>query len=100
MNLQLDLKASDYTTAREVVRAINVRMGDGTARAIDGRVVQVRMPEALESRVGFLADIENLPLELAVPSAKVVINARTGSVVMNQAVSLSGLRGWRTAACR
>ncbi|HEX3140693.1 MAG TPA: flagellar basal body P-ring protein FlgI, partial [Rhizobacter sp.] len=88
-NLQLDLKASDYTTAREVARAINIKMGDGTAQAVNGRVVQVRMPEALESRVAFLADIENLPLELAAPAAKVVINARTGSVVMNQAVSLS-----------
>jgi flagellar P-ring protein precursor FlgI len=87
--LQLDLNASDYSTAREVVRAINVKMGDGTAQAINGRVVQVRMPESAEMRVAFLADIENLPLELAVPAAKVVINARTGSVVMNQSVSLS-----------
>ncbi|MGY4829982.1 flagellar basal body P-ring protein FlgI [Sphaerotilaceae bacterium SBD11-9] len=87
--LQLDLKSSDYSTAREVVRAINVKMGDGTAQAVNGRVVQVRMPEAQESRVAFLADIENLPLELAAPAAKVVINARTGSVVMNQAVTLN-----------
>jgi flagellar P-ring protein precursor FlgI len=87
--LQLDLNASDYNTAREVVRAINAKMGEGMARAINGRVVQVRMPEAPEARVAFLADIENLPLELASPAAKVVINARTGSVVMNQAVSLS-----------
>ncbi|HET7795636.1 MAG TPA: flagellar basal body P-ring protein FlgI [Rhizobacter sp.] len=87
--LQLDLKSSDYTTAREVVRAINTKMGDGTAQAVNGRVVQVRMPEAQESRVAFLADIENLSLDLAAPSAKVVINARTGSVVMNQAVTLN-----------
>lgn len=88
-SLQLDLNANDYSTAREVARAINTKMGDGTAQAINGRVVKVRMPEAPEARVGFLADIENLPLELAIPSAKVVINARTGSVVMNQSVSLS-----------
>lgn len=87
--LQLDLKSSDYSTAREVARAINAKMGEGMARAINGRVVQVRMPDSPDARVGFLADIENLPLELAAPSAKVVINARTGSVVMNQAVSLS-----------
>jgi flagellar P-ring protein precursor FlgI len=55
---------------------------------MNGRVVQVKMPEAPDARVGFLADIENLPLELASPAAKIVINARTGSVVMNQAVSL------------
>ncbi len=87
--LQLDLKASDYSTAREVARAINAKMGEGVAQAVNGRVVQVRMPEAADARVGFLADIENLPLQLAIPSAKVVINARTGSVVMNQSVTLS-----------
>jgi flagellar P-ring protein FlgI len=86
--LNLDLAASDFTTAREVARTINAKMGDGVARAMNGRVVQVKMPEAPDARVGFLADIENLPLELASPAAKIVINARTGSVVMNQAVSL------------
>lgn len=86
--LQLDLNASDFTTAREVARAINAKMGDGTAQAVNGRVVRVNMPESQDMRVGFLADIENLPLELATPSAKIVINARTGSVVMNQAVSI------------
>lgn len=87
-SLQLDLNASDFTTAREVARAINAKMGEGTAQAVNGRVVKVNMPESQDMRVGFLADIENLPLELAAPSAKIVINARTGSVVMNQAVSL------------
>ena len=47
------------------------------------------MPASPDARVAFLADIENLPLELAAPAAKVVINARTGSVVMNQAVTLA-----------
>ena len=87
--LQLDLNANDYNTAREVARAINKRMGDGTAAALDGRVVKVRMPEGSDARVAFLADIENLPLELAAPSAKIVINARTGSVVVNQNVTLN-----------
>ncbi len=87
--LQLDLNASDYNTAREVARAINAKMGEGTAMPINGRVVRVKMPGMPDARVGFLADIENLPLELAAPSAKVVINARTGSVVMNQAVTLN-----------
>ncbi|HEV7914509.1 MAG TPA: flagellar basal body P-ring protein FlgI [Albitalea sp.] len=88
-SLQLDLNASDFNTAREVVRAINGRMGENTAWAVDGRVVRVRMPPEAGSRVGFMADIENLNIELASPAAKVVINARTGSVVMNQAVTLA-----------
>jgi flagellar P-ring protein FlgI len=87
--MQLDLNASDFNTAREVARAINAKMPDSPAQAMDGRVVRVRMPTAPNARVAFMADIENLPLELAAPSAKVVINARTGSVVINGAVSLA-----------
>ena len=87
--LQLDLNSSDYNTAREVVKVINKRMGEGTAQALDGRVVRVRMPESADARVSFMADIENLDISQAAPSARVVINARTGSVVMNQAVTLA-----------
>jgi flagellar P-ring protein precursor FlgI len=87
--LQLDLNSNDFATAREVVRAINGRMGSGTAVALDGRVVQVRMPPSTDARVGFLAEIENLEVVQAAPAAKVVINARTGSVVMNQTVTLA-----------
>jgi flagellar P-ring protein precursor FlgI len=86
--LQLDLNASDYNTARQVARSINRSMGDGLAQAIDGRTVRVRMPPPGDARVGFLADIENLEIDRATPAAKVVVNARSGSVVMNQAVTL------------
>lgn len=86
--LQLDLNAADFATARELARAINSAKGDGTAQALDGRVVRVRMPAEPGERVAFLADVENLPLTLAKPAAKVVLNARTGSVVMNEAVTL------------
>ena len=87
--LQLDLNSNDYNTAREVARAVNARMGPGVAQALDGRVVRVRMPESPDARVAFMADIENLPLDLAPPAAKIVINARTGSVVVNQTVTVS-----------
>ncbi|MFY7940206.1 MAG: flagellar basal body P-ring protein FlgI, partial [Burkholderiaceae bacterium] len=86
--MQLDLASSDYNTAREVARAINTRMGAEVAQAIDGRVVRVSMPPPGNQRITFLADIENLPVTLAAPAAKVVVNARTGSVVMNQSVTL------------
>ena len=88
-SLQLDLNANDFNTAREVARAINRKMGEGTAQALDGRAVRVRMPASPPERVAFLADVENLPIELAAPAAKIVLNARTGSVVMNQAVTLA-----------
>jgi flagellar P-ring protein precursor FlgI len=87
--IQLDLASDDFNTAREVARVINARMGEGTAAAQDGRTVRVRMPAAPDARVAFLADIENLNVERAAPAAKVVINARTGSVVMNQSVTLA-----------
>ncbi len=88
-SIQLDLNSSDYATAREVVKAINARMGPGTADAIDGRVIRVRMPDSADARVSFMAEIQNLDVKPSTPAAKVVINARTGSVVMNQAVTLA-----------
>ena len=88
-SIQLDLNANDYATAREVVRAINSRMGAGTADALDGRAVRVRMPASADARVSFMAEIENLEVKQAAPAARVVINARTGSIVMNQAVTLA-----------
>ena len=83
----LDLNASDFNTAREVARAVNRKMGETVATALDGRVVQVRVPS--EGRVGFMADIENLPVELAAAGARIVINARTGSLVVNQNVTVN-----------
>jgi len=85
--LQLDVNASDFATARAVAQAINEAKGAGIAQALDGRVVKVRLPAAGE-RVSFIADIENLPVALVKPAAKVVLNARTGSVVINEAVTL------------
>ncbi len=87
--LQLDLNSADYSTARDVVKAINARMGEGSAQALDGRTVRVRMPASPDARVAFLAEIENLPIALSAPAARVVVNARTGSVVVNQAVTLA-----------
>lgn len=87
--LQLDLHANDFNTAREVARVINDRMGAGVAQAIDGRRVRVRMPDSSDERVTFMADIENLNINLAAPAARVIINARTGSVVVNESVTLS-----------
>jgi len=87
--IQLDLDAIDFNTARAVAGAINRAKGEGTAQALDGRVIRVRAPTSPDARVNFLADLEQLPLELAEPAARIIINARTGSVVMNQAVQLA-----------
>ncbi|APW36614.1 flagellar biosynthesis protein FlgI [Rhodoferax koreense] len=86
--ISLGLNSSDYQTARRVANVINTKLGSGLANAIDGRTVQVRAPRDPNARVNFLADLEELPLEATIPAAKVVINSRTGSVVLNQAVTL------------
>lgn len=86
--LNLELKDTDFGTAERVVEAINRSMGGGVAAALDGRVVQVRAPASAAARVGFLARIENLDVTPARAAAKVILNARTGSIVMNQAVTV------------
>ncbi|ADX48206.1 flagellar basal body P-ring protein FlgI [Paracidovorax avenae] len=88
--INLGLNASDFQTARKVARAINDKLGKGAsiATALDGRTVQVRAPQDPGGRVNFIADLEEIPLADATPAAKVVINARTGSIVLNQAVTL------------
>ncbi len=85
---RLGLEASDFQAARRVAQAINKRFGDGSAQALDGRTVQVRAPTDPNARVTFIAEMEELPVENSIPAAKVVINSRTGSIVLNQAVTL------------
>jgi len=86
--ISLGLNASDFQTARHVAAAINNKLGNGIARALDGRTVQVKAPNDPNARVNFIADLEELSIESMVPAAKVVMNTRTGSIVLNQAVTL------------
>jgi len=86
--INLELMQSDFTTASRVVDAVNARFGKDTARALNGRVIQVKTPVGDDARVTFLGAIESLDVNRAQAMAKVIINARTGSVVMNQAVML------------
>ena len=85
--IHLELKTTDFTTAARIVEAINEQIAPDMASALDGRVIQVRAPAGNE-RVAFISRIENLEVIPAQGIAKVIINARTGSVVMNQAVML------------
>jgi flagellar P-ring protein precursor FlgI len=87
-SINLELMQSDFSTASRVVDALNARFGKGTARAVNGRVVQVRTPVGESERVAFLGAVESLEVSPAQAMAKVIINARTGSVVMNQKVAL------------
>jgi len=87
-SIKLGLEASDFQTARRVAQSINQRFGPATAKALDGRTVEVKAPTDPDARIAFIADMEELSVENSVPAAKVVINSRTGSIVLNQAVSL------------
>jgi flagellar P-ring protein precursor FlgI len=85
--IHLELNTSDFTTATRVVDVINAQIAPGIAVAQDGRMIEVRAPQGNEL-VAFISRIENLEINQAQGVARVIINARTGSVVMNQAVTL------------
>jgi flagellar P-ring protein precursor FlgI len=90
--IRLELTQSDFTMAGRVADAINQTLagsGAAIAQAIDGRVIQVRLPGEAERRVPFLAQLENVEVNQPTPTPKVVVNARTGSVVINQSVTLA-----------
>ncbi len=86
--IRLELASGDFSMAAAMSEAINKRFGDGASNALDARVVEVRAPAGANERVRFMAELENLEVSAAQPSARVIINARTGSIVMNRTVTL------------
>lgn len=86
--INVELHAADFLTASRVVEVINLRFGPETASAVNAGVVRVRTPPSATERVAFIGAMMGLNVELAPAAAKVILNARTGSVVMNQAVTL------------
>ena len=82
-----ELNDTDFGTAQRVAEAINKAMGT-VASAADGRQVRVRAPMGADERVAFLGRIENLAVVPMQSVAKVIVNTRSGSVVMNQSVTL------------
>ncbi len=86
--ISVELNDADFTTARRVTEAINDHFGSETAAAQDARVINVRVPRNRNQRVAFLGEIENLEVTPGQMAAKVILNARTGSVVMNRVVKL------------
>ncbi|WP_461481180.1 flagellar basal body P-ring protein FlgI [Porticoccus sp.] len=86
--IELQLKRADFTVAREVVAAINREFSQPLAAAQDGRVIRIQGPLDSNAQVNFMARVENLYINMPDAAAKVVINSRTGSVVLNRRVSL------------
>jgi len=87
--LVFNLQRADFTTAQNVAGAINGRLGFGTAQAVDAVSVSVRAPAGAEGRAALMSAIENLDVTSAEAPAKVIVNARTGTVVINSAVRVS-----------
>ncbi len=87
--VQLELSTNDFAVAQNVVAALNRRFGANTATALNGRSIQIRTPMDPKSQLMFLSQVENLQVSLPPARARVVINARTGSVVMNRTVMIN-----------
>ncbi len=87
--LTYNLARADFTTAQNVAAAINRKLGFGSAQATDAVSVAVRAPVGADVRATLMSEIENLTVDSAEPPAKVIVNARTGTVVINSAVRLA-----------
>ncbi len=81
-DLILNLHQGDFTTARRIVDSINGMLGTDLARAVDAVSVAVRAPQSLDQKVAFISVLENIEVDPGDAPARVVINARTGTVVI------------------
>ena len=86
--IHYEMGNTDFGTTQRVVEVINREMGAGVALALDGRLIRVSAPEEPNARVAFMGRIENLEVRPMKTMAKVIVNPRTGSVVMNQMVTI------------
>ncbi|BBD81024.1 flagellar basal body P-ring protein FlgI [Aerosticca soli] len=88
-DLTLNLNAPDFTTATRVARAINQAYGAGTAQAIDGATIAVRGPQDPSQKVAWLGAIQDLDVTPGEAPARVVVNSRTGTVVIGSDVRVT-----------
>ncbi|MDH5545539.1 MAG: flagellar basal body P-ring protein FlgI [Gammaproteobacteria bacterium] len=88
-SVMLNLRQGDFTTANRMAEAINQQFGEGTAQPLDGTTVQVIAPRDPSQRVSFVSMLENIDVKPALGAAKVIINSRTGTVVIGSEVRVS-----------
>ena len=88
-NVLLNLRESDFTTANSIMQAINAKFGADVANALDGVSIVVRAPMDISQRVSFMSMIENIDVQPGEPPARVVVNARTGTVVISRNVKVT-----------
>ena len=85
----INLRQPDFTTSAAIVNAIDQQFGSGTARALDSTSIAIRAPIDLSQRVAFVSLVENLEVQPGEPAARVVVNSRTGTVVISRHVRVS-----------
>ncbi len=81
-NFVMNLHQGDFTTANRIVEEINKIFGPGVSRALDGTSISVNAPKDPSQKVSFMSLLENIEVKPASPVARVVVNARTGTVVI------------------
>ncbi len=87
----LNVRDSDFTTTTAIVNVINSRFGADVARAMDGVTVSLQAPLDLTQRVAFMSMVENMDVIPGEPPARVVVNARTGTVVISRNVRVTAV---------
>jgi len=87
--ITLNLRRPDFTTANQMAEVINRSFGKGVAEALDGSSISVRAPVDRGQRVSFVSMLENLNVTTGTPAARVVINSRTGTLVIGAGVRVT-----------
>jgi flagellar P-ring protein precursor FlgI len=87
-SITLNLHKADFTTVSRMVAALDQSFGNGSAQALDAVTVSVRAPADSNARIGFMAQVENLELTPGTAPAKIIVNARTGTVVISSRVTV------------
>jgi flagellar P-ring protein precursor FlgI len=80
--ITFNLNHSDFTTANRLAEAINQTVGPGVAQPLDAMSIRVSAPTEPSQRVAFAALVENIPVEPGEAAARVIVNSRTGTVVI------------------
>ncbi|RJS95168.1 flagellar basal body P-ring protein FlgI [Salinisphaera sp. Q1T1-3] len=86
--LDLELKHADFATATRAMNAVNDRFGQRIATAHNSRLISIAVPSGIDSTVAFIAAIQDIRVQQGTPRPRVIVNSRTGSVVMNGRVTL------------
>lgn len=85
-SITLNLHTADFTTANRLVQAINFKIGIGTAQALDAMSVKVNAPKEVAQRVTYVSMLENIEISPGEAPARVVVNSRTGTVIIGNHV--------------